>query len=344
MSSNAKKMKELQKAAKVEEKSSDDNAGIDSLYRYDLRDDFDGIDGKGDEFKKQADKKLSKLFKSSSTYTNAIELYEKAAQSYQYNGNWSSAADCFVFAADLTEKHQKDNVRATNFYVVAARCMKETGDMDKAVELCEVALKLCESDGRTDRAAVICRDVGEMFLADKNSKLALEYLEKAVNYYEASDRPASAVQADEQCAKLYCTDGDYRKAAELFEKCGRVSQSESINKGSIHQYYYKAMLCTFAAVAPSFELSDVHRQYESYVAENRRNESSREFELIKKLMATFEAEDMKKFMRVLKDHAAVMPFDELETRCALRIKDALKNGPTEALDGDGQDAEDDNYT
>ena len=174
--------------------------------------------------------------------------------------------------------------------------MKETGDMDKAVELCEVALKLCESDGRTDRAAVICRDVGEMFLADKNSKLALDYLEKAVNYYEASDRPASAVQAQTNNARsCIVLTAIIVRPLNSSRNAGRVSQSESINKGSIHQYYYKAMLCTFAAVAPSFDLADVHRQYESYVAENRRNESSREFELIKKLMATFEAEDMKKF-------------------------------------------------
>ena len=144
---------------------------------------------------------------------------------------------------------------------------------------------------------------------------------------------------------LYLERGEWLKAADEYEKAARVSVAESINKGSVHQLLYMALLAYLVHSAQHYNTDLPRAKYAEYVAQNRRHEGSREFALLKGCMQAFDDEDSKAFTKVIFEHNRVQDLDELSAKCLLRIKQALKAGPpahvTQGAD-DGQG--DDDYT
>ena len=144
---------------------------------------------------------------------------------------------------------------------------------------------------------------------------------------------------------LYLERGEWLKAADEYEKAARVSAEAAINKGSVHQWLYLALLAFFVHSSQLYNTDLPRAKYAEYVSANRRHEGSREFVLVQRCMDAFDAEDSKAFTRCIFEHNRVQELDDTSAKCLLRVKQALKAGPpahvTQGAD-DGQG--DDDYT
>lgn len=71
----------------AQDDSDDDDAGVSSKPAGPYR-----TDPKGDELRKEAEKKIKSFgwFSGNDKYSDAIELFEKAAAQYKMNKNWSA--------------------------------------------------------------------------------------------------------------------------------------------------------------------------------------------------------------------------------------------------------------
>ena len=174
---------------------------------------------------------------------------------------------------------------------------------------------------------------------------SLEALEAAANCFESDNMEANAVQCYVKIASLAMAAGEYAKAGDLYEKAAQVCVSKSINKGSVHEYYFSALICYLAVSAVNYNTDLPRAKMADYVRENRKHEGTREFKMMQGCLKAFDAEDSKAFTKCIFEYNKMTPIDEVTSRALLRAKQALKPGPPAHVTGGAEGAVgDDDYT
>ena len=310
---------------------------MSSLYRHHLRAAHD-LSHEGETARKKADKALKKLFGGESKYSEAAELYEQAGKAYKMNENYDEAAAALTKAAELHESKLKNTVEASACYTAAARALREV-DVNRAVETYKMSVALHMEAGRHASAARVYEEISEIQAQEGLSDESLESLEQAANCFESDNMEANAVQCYIKIAALAMGNGNYNKAGDLYEQAAKICNNKNINKGSIEEYYFSALLCYFVISAQNYNTDLPRSKMADYVRENRRHEGTREFKMIKGCLQAFDDEDSKKFTKIIFDYNKMKEIDETTSRALLRIKQALKAGPPShvtqgAADGD----------
>jgi tetratricopeptide (TPR) repeat protein len=83
-------------------------------------------DPKGDEFKKDAEKRLKafSFFSGNTKYEEAIELFEKSAAQYKMNKNWQEAGEVYKTCAEIYKTNLKEADDEGRSYENAAKAFK----------------------------------------------------------------------------------------------------------------------------------------------------------------------------------------------------------------------------
>ena len=156
---------------------------------------------------------------------------------------------------------------------------------------------------------------------------------------------SACVQVYVKLGALYLERGEWSKAGDTFEKAAKVSVENSINKGSVHEYLYTALLAYLVQSSQHFNTDLPRAKYREYVAADRRHEGTREFKLVHRCMEAFDAEDSKAFVKAIAEHNKVREIDDTSAKCLLRVKQALKAGPpSHVTQGPEEQLGDDDYT
>ena len=298
---------------------------MSSLYRHHLRASH-ALSNEGETARKKAEKALRKLFGGESKYAEAAELFEQAGKAYKLNENWEEAGAALVRAAELHESKLKNTVEASAMYTAAARALREV-DVAKAVDTFKMSVALHMEAGRHASAARVYEEISEITAQEGLMDDSLEALEQAANCFESDNMEANAVQCHLRIAALAMTSAQYAKAGDLYERAARVCVGKNINKGSIHEYYFSALLCYFAVSAQNYNTDLPRAKLAEYLRENRRHEGTREFKMVIGCLQAFDDEDSKKFTMIIFEFNKMTPIDETTSRALLSIKQALKAGP-----------------
>lgn len=333
---NADKLKSLQTESKAAKDSEDLQ---DSLYRRHLRTAVAGTDSRADELVKQANKTLRKLFGGESKYDTAAELLEQAGKAYKMNDNFMESGETFVRLAEIQETKLKNSVEACAAYAAGAKAFREV-DIDRCLETFKLCVALHMENGRHESAARIYVEIAEIEEIEGRPDGAIESYQNAIDCFESGDMHANAVQCYSKMAALLIDGQQWLKAGDAYEKCALISIDKSINRGTIHEWFYLAMLAYFVHSATvEFSIALPESKFTEYIKLNRRHETTREFQVMNKCFDAFEDEDVKGFTKAIFEFDKLKNISERESDCWLRIKQALKMGP-QAPAVDGEENED----
>ena len=223
---------------------------MSSLYRRDMRASHT-LSNEGETARKKAEKAAKKLFGGESKYVEAADLYEQAGKAYKLNENWEEAGAALIKAAELQESKLKNTVEASAMYTAAARAYREV-DVQRAIDTFKMSVALHMEAGRHTSAARVYEEMSEIQAQEGLMDDSLDSLEQAANCFESANMEANAVQCYVRIAALCMERAEYSKAADLYEKAGQLCHSRNINKGSVHEYYFSALICYFVVAANNY--------------------------------------------------------------------------------------------
>nr|GEY33152.1 alpha-soluble NSF attachment protein 2-like [Tanacetum cinerariifolium] len=126
---------------------------------------------KGDDFEKQAEKKLIGWTFFGSKHEDAADLYEKAANFYKLGKSWDKAGAVYVKLAEcylkLDSKHE-----AANAFAHAGHCYKKT-NATECISRLEQALDIFMEIGRLSMSARYCKEIAELYEQTQNLDQAM---------------------------------------------------------------------------------------------------------------------------------------------------------------------------
>lgn len=288
---------------------------------------------KGDELIAEAEKKLKSggglmgLFGGKqSKMEEATELFDKAAAQYKLAKSWQEAGDAYVKAAELCEK-TKNDTEGCGYYVNAAKCYKNVSTRD-ALKFYKIAVDLHTANNRFSTAAKLYKEIAEIEEKEMNVPAAINAWNQAADCFFGEDSTTSGNQCLLQVAALTATDGDYLRAAQVFEKVAKSSlEGSKLVQYSVKDYLYKAALCQFAHWSKtSHECKEVTKAIEKYKDMFPAFEDSRECKFLENAVKAFDEDDIEAFTGHVFKFDQVLKLDNWQASLLLEIKTALKKG------------------
>ncbi|KAI3757811.1 hypothetical protein L6452_05354 [Arctium lappa] len=273
---------------------------------------------KGQEFEKQAEKKLNGWTIFGSKHEDAADLYEKAANFYKIGKSWDQAGAVYIKLADcylkLDSKHE-----AANAYADAGHCYKKTNSTE-CISCLEQALNLFMEIGRLSMSAKYCKEIAELYEQEQNLEQAMVYYDKASDLFQGEEVSSSANQCKLKIAQFAAEMEQYQKAIEIFEEIARHSVNNNLLKYGVKGHLLNAGICQLCKgdVVAITNALDKYQDLDPTFA------GSREYRLLADLAASIDEEDVEKFTDAIKEFDSITKLDAWKTTLLLRVKDMLK--------------------
>ncbi|XP_033115976.1 alpha-soluble NSF attachment protein-like isoform X2 [Anneissia japonica] len=280
---------------------------------------------KGKELMAEAEKKVrssqtffGSLFGGSTTkLEEASEIYQRAANSFKMAKAWSAAGKAFKKSASL-EKKMKNKPRAGYRLAEAGSCYKKV-DGEEAVRCLQQAIEIFTDMGRFTIAAKHLITVAEIYEGNSiDLEKAIEYYERAADYYKGEDSTSSANKCLLKVAQYSAQLENYGKSVEIYEEVAEVAVKTPLLKYSAKDYFFKAALCQMCIDTLNAKLA-VQKYEEMFAA----FADSREYKLLNKLLAALEEEDVDGYTDAVKEYDSISRLDQWLTTILLRIKKSI---------------------
>jgi len=117
----------------------------------------------------------------------------------------------------------------------------------------------------------------------------------------------------------------FKKASKVDERAAEICVEKNINKGSLRDYFYNALLCQFVVSARKGSLKNLQSMLSRFVEIDRRFVGTWQEKLIRNCMGAFEDGDVQAFTQAIYDQDRIHKLDDLSTKILLEIKSILKN-------------------
>ncbi|XP_033115975.1 alpha-soluble NSF attachment protein-like isoform X1 [Anneissia japonica] len=280
---------------------------------------------KGKELMAEAEKKVrssqtffGSLFGGSTTkLEEASEIYQRAANSFKMAKAWSAAGNAFYETAKIHLRLQNKHDAATAC-VDAGNCFKKT-DSEEAVRCLQQAIEIFTDMGRFTIAAKHLITVAEIYEGNSiDLEKAIEYYERAADYYKGEDSTSSANKCLLKVAQYSAQLENYGKSVEIYEEVAEVAVKTPLLKYSAKDYFFKAALCQMCIDTLNAKLA-VQKYEEMFAA----FADSREYKLLNKLLAALEEEDVDGYTDAVKEYDSISRLDQWLTTILLRIKKSI---------------------
>ncbi|KAI3783507.1 hypothetical protein L1987_42591 [Smallanthus sonchifolius] len=281
---------------------------------------------KGEDFEKQADKKLGDWTFFGSKHEDAAELYEKSANFYKIGKSWDQAGAVYVKLAEcymkLDSKHE-----AGNAYADAGHCYKKT-NATECISRLEQALDLFLEIGRLSMSAKYCKEIAEIYEQERNLEKAMVYYDKAADLYQGEEAGSSANQCRLKIAEYAAEMAQYQKAIEIYEDIAKQALSNNLLKYGIKGHLLNAGICQLCK-GDDVAITNALEKYQDL---DPTFAGSREYRLLADLAAAIDEEDVTKFTDAIKEFDSMTKLDAWKTTLLLRVKDMLKEKEMEEDD------------
>ncbi|KAK9076202.1 hypothetical protein SSX86_004535 [Deinandra increscens subsp. villosa] len=273
---------------------------------------------KGEEFEKQAEKKLKGWAFFGSKHEDAADLYEKAANFYKLGKSWDQAGAVYVKLAEcflkLDSKHE-----AANAYADAGHCYKKTNSAECTTRL-EQALDLFMEIGRLGMSARYCKEIAELYEQEQNLEKAMVYYDKAADLYQGEEVNSSANQCRLKIAQYAAELEQYQKAIEIYEDIAKQALNNNLLKYGVRGHLLNAGICQLC----KGDVVAITNALEKYQDLDPTFAGSREYRLLADLAASLDEEDAGKFTDAIKEFDSITKLDAWKTTLLLRVKEMLK--------------------
>ncbi|KAI7735514.1 hypothetical protein M8C21_017872 [Ambrosia artemisiifolia] len=273
---------------------------------------------KGEEFEKQAEKKLKGWAFFGSKHEDAADLYEKAANFYKLGKSWDQAGAVYVKLAEcflkLDSKHE-----AANAFADAGHCYKKTNTTE-CISRLEQSLDLFMEIGRLGMSARYCKEIAELYEQEKNLEKAMVYYDKAVDLYQGEEVNSTANQCRLKIAQYAAELEQYQKAIEIYEDIARQALNNNLLKYGVRGHLLNAGICQLCKgdVVAITNALDKYQDLDPTFA------GSREYKLLAALAASVDEEDVDSFTDAIKEFDSITKLDAWKTTLLLRVKEMLK--------------------
>ncbi|KAG8232653.1 hypothetical protein J437_LFUL012613 [Ladona fulva] len=167
------------------------------------------------------------LFGGSAKVDDAIECYQRAANTFKMAKNWGSAGNAFCEAAGLHAKAGSRHDAATSF-VDAANCYKKSDPKDAVICLMK-AIEIYTDMGRFTLAAKHHQSIAELYEAGDcggggsggggaDLERAISHYEQAADYFRGEESNSSANKCLLKVAQYAAQLEKYDKAVQIYEQ------------------------------------------------------------------------------------------------------------------------------
>ncbi|KAJ0779925.1 putative NSF attachment protein [Helianthus annuus] len=273
---------------------------------------------KGEDFEKQAEKKLKGWAFFGSKHEDAADLYEKAANFYKLGKSWDQAGAVYVKLAEcflkLDSKHE-----AANAFADAGHCYKKTNTTECITRL-EQSLDLFMEIGRLGMSARYCKEIAELYEQEQNLEKAMVYYDKAVDLYQGEEVNSSANQCRLKIAQYAAELEQYQKAIEIYEDIAKQALNNNLLKYGVRGHLLNAGICQLC----KGDVVAITNALEKYEDLDPTFSGSREYKLLSALAASIDEEDVEKFTDAIKEFDSITKLDAWKTTLLLRVKEMLK--------------------
>lgn len=279
----------------------------------------------GQKYLAEAEKKsqgktgfLTSVFGSGgSRVDDAIELYCKAANCFKMAKNWGAAGSAFEEAAKLYES-SGNKLEASQKFSDASTSFKKV-NANRAVDCLKRTVAIQTEMGRFTMAAKTHTSIAEIYESDAQDKeQAIAHYQKAADYYQGEESQSHAQKCLLKVAQFAADKEDFTRAIEIFEQVANRNAENPMLKYGAKEHYFKAALCHLC-VDPLNAQHAMTRYLDHFPA----LEDSREFKLLKTVLACMENSDVDGFTEALKEYDQISRLDPWATSIFLRAKRSM---------------------
>lgn len=293
-------------------------------------------EAKGEDLMRQADKKLQSwsFFNKAAKFEEAAELFARAAAQFKIAKVFDKAGKAFESAAENSERAGND-MEATKYYTDAGRVYK-MDDARDAVRMYKVVVAKLQEANKFSQAAKILKQIAEIWEDEMKVDEAIEAYEKAAEYYEMENSSTTANAMHLKVADFCAEKGEYGKAIGIYQKVAAASLDSALTKWSVTDYYFRALLCSFAQESASQnECKSTREAHENYCDAHPPFAGSREGKLVADLLDQFDAGDVTAFTDSLFAFNQISQLDNFKSGLLLKVKRRMIEADNDVLGGDG---------
>jgi alpha-soluble NSF attachment protein len=299
-------------------------AAVETLRRQDVTPSREALDtdskvqtsiDQGVQFMKQAEMKRKGGFMSfisgGPDYFEAAELFKKAGHQFKLAKEYEKAADAYIQCGICSGQSAFSSEEA-NSYLEAAKCLKQVS-IGMAIEWFEKAVALYTMEGNFGKGGKIYKEIAETldapisaFVDGKEAILSASYYYvKAVELFSVDDRWATSITAcNSKRAELLSLGSEFIEAAKLFEEEADKDLNKAI-KFRAKEHLLKSGFCLLASgdiVRAKFSLKRFESKDPWFIG-------SKEGNLLKALIESFENQDLTSFQETLREYDNVSKLD-----------------------------------
>eukprot|EP00762_Andalucia_godoyi_P005420 ANDGO_08388.mRNA.1 Alpha-soluble NSF attachment protein len=278
----------------------------------------------------KADKKVTgfKLF--GKKYDEALELYERAANLYKLDKQWSEAGSVFEKMAECHMKLESP-LEACSSLVDAAKAYQKTSATD-AIKCLERASEMMIDAGRFSQAANVHKDLGQLYEDEVQLEKAIASYQRAADFYLGENQQGSANPCMLKVAHLAAQKEDYELAIKMFEEVAEASLRNNLLKYSVKEYLFKAMICRFASIKGLETSQDEAVQtIERYQDMDVTFQDTRESKLLWAIVDAFDKHDVDIFSNAVAEYDRIARLDEWKVNLLLIIRKKVEESEPELL-------------
>jgi len=283
----------------------------------------------GKNLMEEAEKKLTSkasMFKSmfgSSTNgpEEAAEIFVKAANQFKLAKNWTLAGGAFTRSAEAYLKAGADfSYDAASKYVDAGKMYKTGENIPKAIDSFEEAVRVYTDAARFQQSARYQKEIAELHESSGNLTEARKAYSDAADFFDGEDSKSNANAMRLKMAMIAGTQGDYKVAADLFEKIATAALDSNLLKYGARDHLLRAGMCH--CVEDQVEAS---RALERYRELDASFVGSREDELLGKIVAAVTDCDVEAFTNAVFEFHSISKLDDWKTSLLLKIKKSISD-------------------
>ncbi|KAK6932946.1 hypothetical protein RJ641_035840, partial [Dillenia turbinata] len=263
--------------------------------------------GRGEEFLRQAEKKINSWGLFGSKYEDAADFYDKAANCFKLAksctlslslslySNRDQAGSTYVKLAGchlkLDSKHE-----AAQAYADAAHCYKKT-TIKEAISCLGESVNLFLDIGRLNMAARYYKEIAELYEQEQNYDQAIVYYEKSAELFQGEEVTTSANQCLQKVAQFAAQLEQYPKAIEIFENIAQQSLTSNLLKYGVKGHLLNAGICQLCRG----DVVAITNSLERYQDLDPTFSGTRECKFLADLATAIDEEDVTKFTDVVKE-------------------------------------------
>jgi hypothetical protein len=157
-----------------------------------------------------------------------------------------------------------------------------------------------------------------------DARAAIDAWTRSADAHECEGKHAHALACLLRVAELRVGEGEFAEARKAYLRVVDISIDANVNRASLREYFYGALLCQFVLSARKGTLRKLEALLASLTNTDRKFIGTWHERIVRQCMCAFENGDVQEFAQAVSDQNAIRPLDELSIRIMLEVKRCIQ--------------------